>query len=53
MMSKHFEIQPTKTIYSAINEKRNSVQNEMKSAWERTYHVCLFIIQNIDVIVIL
>ena len=42
-----------KTLYSAINEKRNSVQNAIKLVWERTYHVCIFLIQKIHVIVIL
>ena len=37
-----------KTLYSAINEKRNSVQKAIKSARERTYHMCIFIIQNIQ-----
>ena len=41
-----------KMHYTLINEKRNSVQNAIKKNWQRTYHVCVFIIQNIHVIVI-
>ena len=33
-----------KMVYSAINEKRNSVQNAIKKAWTRMYYVCIFII---------
>ena len=33
-----------KMVYSAINEKRNSVQNAIKKAWMRMYYVCIFII---------
>ena len=33
-----------KMLYTAINEKRISVQNAIKSVWERMYYVCIFII---------
>ena len=42
-----------KTLCSAINEKYNSVQNAIESVWEHTYHVYIFIIQNIHEIFIL
>ena len=41
---KTFRDSAKKMLYSAINEKRNSVQNAIKSVWERTCYVCIFII---------